>query len=1076
MTALGLFQDLNKSRKHGFRIFVVVVVASIFILFNMQTASAFPANQCAANRFGADLGCTAQDVSITGIAVAAGSPTKCVAGGIVNLDLDVTVNFAVPDRWDVGIFLATDALLPTLLVANGGSTNCSVSTLPTPANPPPVPYLPFIDLDGPTDLCGDGNGTLNGTGSGLLRVPAVPLKCQSVPLSSGKLFIPFVVSWDNTSTPPGAICYTNADPVPNTKSKCNSPDGTVATQVQNATIPMIVLPTITKTDGLATITAGDTVNYSVAITNNTGAALVDTIFKDPAVTNLTANSVSCAVTSGTATCPGAASLTVAYMQGGGITIPDMANGSVVTFTVNATLSASASAGTITNIASVTTQGEFNEASDTDNVRAKIGVAKVFTPFSILVNETSVLSITLTNTNLVATAGTAFTDTYPANLVNAAAPGVTNTCGGTVTAAAGGGSLSLSGGVIPAAGSCVITVNVTSAVQAFYTNSTGAITTTNGYSGNSVDGYLSVGVSSLLTSTKTWMDLNGGEADPGDVIQYTITIVEVAGVDATGVTVTDTVPATLNSLTVVTCPPGATCGFVGQLLTVSNIDIPANGSRTIVFDATIVAGTASGTHIDNCALIINPGGGGAAPCASTIIVSPSAAPGFGNKRLYLYDATSAPAYKLSRTIPTGLVGTVTVTKGSSQVWALNPALATALTISPTVGEPIPAKIYLSADVASVSRTVTVSLVCSGGGTIFSKTLIFDGGVNEPYLLVGTPTLVNFRLPLTGDQLCAAGQTWNLTVANATTGGGTKNIVVWPMSGAGNSYVSLPSKNIINVDSVNACTVPCDATCANACAAPVTYMPGEAVYVRAKVSDPFGAYDINANPPATIPQITIIDSTPTTVVSAAPMTEKVSAATASAKWFEYTYTPIPVSGPSGFWSISVTALEGAEGTVSDSGVDAFLVSVMPSLLIMKNVQTFSDPINGTTNPKAIPGAVMLYTVYVRNSGYGSVDNNTTVIKDAILANVEMCVSNICNNPPVTFACSAVPSCGLTFAYGTAVTYSSTPGGGAPFNYTPAPDANGYDPLVTGVRINPTGVFAGSGVAPYPDFSIYFKVRVK
>ena len=1069
-TRLQIIETLKRDRLRLFVIFALIVAS---FLVNAAQVHAFGATQCAADRFGADLGCTAQDVSITGIAVAAGSPTKCVAGGTVNLDLDVTVNFAVPDRWDIGIFLATDGLLPTVQAASGGSANCSVSILPTPTADP---LSPFLDLDGPTDTCGDGNGSIGGgSGSGVLRVPGITLKCQSVPLSSGKLFIPFVVSWDNSSTPPGAICYTNLDPVPNTKSKCNSPDGTVATEVQNATIPMIVLPTISKTDGLATITAGDTVNYSIAITNNTGAALTDVIFKDPAVANLTANSVSCAVTLGTATCPGAAALTVAYMQGGGITIPSMADGSVVTFTVNATLSEFAPAGTITNTASVTTQGEFNEASDTDNVLAKIGVTKEFTPFSILVTETSVLSITLTNTNFVATAGTAFTDTYPAGLVNAATPGVTNTCGGVVTAVAGGGSLSLSGGVIPATGSCVITVNVTSAVEAFYTNSTGAITTTNGYSGNSVDGYLAVGVSSLLTSTKTWQDLNGGEADPGDVIRYTLTINEVAGVDATGVTVTDTLPATLTSLTVVTCPAGATCGFVGQLLTVSGIDIPANGSTTIVFDTTIVAGTPPGTNINNCALIVNPGGGGAAPCASTIVVSPSAAPGLGNKRLYLYDATSAPAYKLSRTPPTGLVGTRTITKGSSQTWALNPALASGVTISPTVSEPIPARIYLSADAASVSRTVTVSLVCSGGGTTFSKTLIFDGGVNEAFLLVGTPTLVTFNLPLTADQLCATGQTWNLTVANATTGGGTKNIVVWPMSGVNNSYVSLPSKNIINVDSVEACTVPCDATCANACAA-APFLAGSTVYVRAKVSDPFGAYDINASPPGTIPLISIVDSLSVPVVTSVAMTEKATAATASAKWFEYTYTPVPATGPDGFWTTTVTAKEGTEDTVSDSGIGAFEVSLMPSIMIMKTVQIVSDPVNLAVNPKAIPGAVMLYTVYVQNSDYGTVDSGTTVITDPIPANTEMCVSNTCSNPPVTFACSAAPSCGLTYAYGSAVTYSSAVGGGAPYTYTPVPDAAGFDPAVTGVRINPSGTLAGSGVAPFPNFTLYFKVRVK
>ena len=109
---------------------------------------------------------------------------------------------------------------------------------------------------------------------------------------------------------------------------------------------------------------------------------------------------------------------------------------------------------------------------------------------------------------------AFTDTYPAGLVNTIVPGVTNSCGGTVTAAAGGSSLELSGGTIPAGASCTITVNVTSAIAGAYTNSTGAVSSVE-YSGDPASASLAVGASSLASSTKGWDDLNGGEPDPND---------------------------------------------------------------------------------------------------------------------------------------------------------------------------------------------------------------------------------------------------------------------------------------------------------------------------------------------------------------------------------------------------------------------------------------------------------------------------------------------------------------------------------------------------------------------------------
>lgn len=163
----------------------------------------------------------------------------------------------------------------------------------------------------------------------------------------------------------------------------------------------------------------------------------------------------------------------------------------------------------------------------------------------------------------------------------------------------------------------------------------------------------------------------------------------------------------------------------------------------------------------------------------------------------------------------------------------------------------------------------------------------------------------------------------------------------------------------------------------------------------------------------------------------------------------------------------------GTVT---LDANTVSLSPALTFAKSLLAFSDPVNGTTNPKAIPGSEMLYTITATNSGYGVVDNNTTVVTDPIPANMSMCISTLCSNPPVVWACSAAPACGLTYSYATAVTYSSAAGGGAPFTYTPVPDAAGYDANVTGVRINPTGVFNGVSGGSNPSFSLFLKMKIK
>ncbi|GEM_PF-3450005 len=1012
-------------------------------------AHSYGINQCAGDRYGADLGCTAKDVAITGIAVVPGSPTSCVGGTTFTVDLDITVNFAEPDRWDVGIFLSRDGKDPQLLAANGGATSCSVGILPlTP---------PFLNLDsnGGTDTCGDGNNTIGGgTGSGVLRMSAVPVSCKATSLSNGNLFIPFVVSWDNQKTPPGLVCTSIADPVPNTKSKCNAPNGTVATQVQYGTINAVVLPSITKSDGLTTITAGDSTTYTVTITNTTGAAVSDVIFRDPAVADLTVNSLNCSAAGG-ASCP--ASYPIAVMQGGGIILPAMPVDSSVTFTIGATVSAAAAAGTITNTASATVRGEFTSASDTNNVITRFGVTKDFAPASINVGGTSVMSITLTNSNLSAATSLAFTDSYPAGLVNTGTPGTTNSCGGAVTAAAGGNSLSLSGGTLAAGASCTITTNVTSNTAGAYSNSTGAISSTQ-YMGGPATATLAVGVSSLQTSSKGWQDLNGGEAKPGDIIRYTITLAETAGVAASGVSVSDIFPVTLSGVMVVSCPAGATCNIAGQTLTASNISIPANGSVAIVLDATIPPGTTAGTQINNCGAISNPTGIGASPCASPLTVSPSAVAITGNKRLYLDSGTT-----LSRTRPSGTPAAVSIASGATQLWALSPLLALPVTISPTVTplSIIPVNLYLASNAATSSRTVQITVACSGGGPAYSQTKIFDGtAVNNPYLPT-TPTLVSFNnLTLSADHTCAAGQSWNLSVSNGSASG---NVSVSPVSGGNNSYFSLPSLNVINVDSVSSYSAAYPAVTTPGSG---FYYGGQTVYVRAVVSDPFGSYDITA---ATV---TIKKPGGTSVVTGAAMTQ-VADSGAATKTYEYAYV-IPAGGTAGVWTAIVTAAEGSEGTVADSGTGGFTVGMpMPNLTFLKFSQVERDPVNGTTSPKAIPGADVLYTLQVSNSGPGPVDNDTLVISDPLPANTKLYVGDLGQGSPVLFT-DADGDSGFTPPQPFTLDYFSDTACSS--GTTPSADPDDFDLAIRCLLINMTGTMSGAAGAVTPDFSLIFRVRIQ
>jgi hypothetical protein len=136
------------------------------------------------------------------------------------------------------------------------------------------------------------------------------------------------------------------------------------------------------------------------------------------------------------------------------------------------------------------------------VRAPPTVAKSFSPATIAANGTSTLTITLTNPNAISITGATFTDTYPANLVNAGTPAVSNNCGGTVIASAGGTSLTLSGGTIPALGSCTVSATVTTAIAGSYANSTGAVTSSNAAPGTAASATLTVTAISAANSTVT----------------------------------------------------------------------------------------------------------------------------------------------------------------------------------------------------------------------------------------------------------------------------------------------------------------------------------------------------------------------------------------------------------------------------------------------------------------------------------------------------------------------------------------------------------------------------------------------
>ena len=148
--------------------------------------------------------------------------------------------------------------------------------------------------------------------------------------------------------------------------------------------------------------------------------------------------------------------------------------------------------------------------------------------------------------------------------------------------------------------------------------------------------------------------------------------------------------------------------------------------------------------------------------------------------------------------------------------------------------------------------------------------------------------------------------------------------------------------------------------------------------------------------------------------------------------------------------------------------------PSLQVTKTSQTVSDPISGGSNPIAIPGAYVEYTITVENQGPGPVDADSLLITDPLSSSTALYVDTG-SGDPIAFLDGTTPS-GLTYNYATDVSYSNQAGGGPPYSYSPVPDADGFDPAVTGIRIAPTGAMSGSSDGGSPSFSVTLRIRIE
>ncbi len=634
----------------------------------------------------------------------------------------------------------------------------------------------------------------------------------------------------------------------------------------------------------------------------------------------------------------------------------------------------------------------------------------------------------------------------------------------------------------------LTVAVAAAAAPSVTNTASVSGTTfdNVGGNNAASDLANVIVPSLSTSTKSVVDLNGGDAQPGDILRYTVDITESAGGAIGGVSVSDTIDALLTGLSVVSVPAGATDNSTPGTgpLSVDNISIPANGSVSVVFDVTILGTANPGDLINNTAVISNPVTAGTDNAvAPAVIVSAGSIPGSGTKQLYfgaVLGSQNNPALpqslsRLPLTAPSVPQRLRIRRQDTPRRWDLTPSLQTALSLS---ADPIPVILQMRRNGNSLTRNIRVSVDYAGAANGFWGCLDLSiPGTGATGLSNTITRAFTFNVPQT-DANCnpvaaapltlPAGTVIRSTVDNEPlTGFSGLAVFVYPFNNntPDTSRLELPATTVINVDSVEAYDGPFPGGVVQ-----TSYSAGATLYIRAEVSDPFGSYDITAA------VIDIIDPSGTTVISAAAMTE-VNDSGAANKTYEFQYT-VPAVGPDGTWTTRVTADEGTEGVINDLGTGVFIIG-SPNISVLKLVSTISDPVNDLSNPKAVPGAIVQYQINVTNTGSGTADADTVVIDDPLQSNLQFFFGSPLN--PVQFV-DGIPASGLTFNFTNLadpaddVDFSND--GGVTF-ITPAVDANGFDitvPPVNFIRINPRGTLNGSIGAGDPNFSVIFRARVR
>ncbi len=637
-------------------------------------------------------------------------------------------------------------------------------------------------------------------------------------------------------------------------------------------------PSITKAFSAASILTGGNATITFTLTNPTGAGMTGASFNDVLPAGLTFVSAPVSQCGGTNNVVlSGAPLNTLTMTGGVLA----ASGGTCAVTAVVT---SSTGGSYNNTASGVSTNQTPVAGATSNtanllVYAPLTATKSFNPVSVSTSGSSMLAITITNPNpagVSSVTGAAFTDTYPALLVNSTTPTpvVTCTAGSSATlvgGVAGGSTIGISGGIIAPGGSCTISVFVTSATPNNYDDNADTITTTN--AGSATVPAATLNVSSFATPGTTKSFVTPIARNQASVMTIVLTNSN-AGV-ITGASFTDSYPAGLvNTATpngATTCTGGVVTAVAGgNSLNLTGATIPTIGCTVSVN----VTSAAAGNYYNNTGFIattnagVGAGGGGnllvLAPPAITksFSVNPIATSGATVLTLTLTNpagnTVDLTGVGVIDTYPAGMTnaaaagGATTCTGGAVTAANNGPSVSLSGATIP-VGGSCTVTVNLRAPAVAgeyVNTTNPVTTANAGSGTIGASATLSVGqpGISKAFgtspILVGGTSLMTITLTNpTGVAMTTAAftDTYPVGMTNTAAAGGVTTCAGGVVTAANNGpSVSLSGGTI---PANGSCTVRANVTSTDTV---TNTIPAGALTVSGGAS--------NANPASALLQVT------------------------------------------------------------------------------------------------------------------------------------------------------------------------------------------------------------------------------